>query len=467
MPRAKKIYPEETQQPEQGSEISRFLPDGRRPNPQYFTNDDRGFEDFQAALDEKDIWGEYIAYLYRVAPRRTPTDKEARVTTFVQTLTIAEITKKYGGKKWSVFLNHGAGGKTSLVKKFQFDIEANPIWQDDETPETPAARAKGQPAATDNGDAKADPLVVKAFDDLIAQRDRALSEGQTFDAGEALSKSVALMNTGFTSALTSVTANLGKGDSGLAAVLVPLLTEMIKSNRKEDPILQTLLTRALERPADPFATITGMLTLLKELGVKIGPGSAVAAGGGSDWAAVVEKLVDRAPDLLASAARLVPQRSSGPVPVPRPALPAAVPFPAPVVTARVAQPAANNPAPANLASESAPEEAGQPAAEALSPELADRIAQNVVKAAIVRMLFAGDSGDDAAHYAEMAHEPLARTLAEMLKKDPAALQSDPILSQAITHVNVMAFAKEFVDYFEEEEPSRAREEAVSETTSPA
>jgi len=305
----------------------------------------------------------------------------------------------------------------------------------------------------DNGLPKADSLTVKFVDDLIKQRDNALAEGQGFDTGEALQRALALQNKGFESALTSVTANIGKGDTSAVATLTTLVTELIKANttRKEDPILQTLLERALQKPEDPFEKITMMLTLLKELGVKIGPGR-VAEGGGSEWAGVVEKLVDKAPELLANAARLVPPR--GPVPVaPRPVL---VPPAAPIapVGSGFAAPQAHpgtgtvpNPPPANLPPESDTPE--------VSPELADRIAQNVVKAAIMRMLFAGDSGDDAAHYAEMAHEPLARTLAHLLKTDPMQLKEDPILGQALTHVNVMAFAKEFVDYFEEEEGSPA------------
>lgn len=452
MPKTPKTSPAAVIETE-ATEIPRFLEDGRHPNPEYFSSDDRGFEDFQAALDEKDIWGEYIAYLYRVSPRRTPTDKEARVATFVSSLTIAEITKKYGGKKWSVWMNHGAGGRTRLVKKFQFDIEAAPIWQDDESPENPAAagRSKNQPALPVEGAAKADPLVIKAFDDLIAQRDRALSQGESFDTGEALQRALALQNKGFESALTSVTANIGKGDSGLAAVLVPLLTELIKTNRKEDPVMQLLLERALEKPADPWAQITGMLTLLKELGVKIGSGRiAEAAAGGSDWAGLLEKVVDKAPEILAGAGRLIPQRGPASAAPPPRVVPTIASPVAPLPRTAAGNPATPEPgnaatAPGDLPPESNPAEASQ------QQQLADRVAQDVVKATIVRMLFNGDTGDDAAHFAKMAHEPLALTIYQLLKNDPVQLKSDPILSQAMTHMNVMQFAKEFIAYFEEEE----------------
>ena len=165
-----------------------------------------------------------------------------------------------------------------------------------------------------------------------------------------------------------------------------------------------------------------------------------------------EKLVEKGPELLANAARLVPQRLAGPLPVPRPLpLPTATPLrPSPTTgsTEAVGAPSASP-------ESRAPNPESQPLEDQVSPELADRIAQNVVKAAIVRMLFNGDSGDDAAHYAEMAHEPLARTLAHLLKTNPAALRDDPILGQAMTHVNVMAFSKEFVNYFEEEEQPEA------------
>ena len=109
---------------------------------------------------------------------------------------------------------------------------------------------------------------------------------------------------------------------------------------------------------------------------------------------------------------------------------------------------ATPPAPEAAASPSAPGSETLPVA--ISPELADRISQNVVKAAIVRMLFNGDSGDDAAHFAEMAHEPFARHLAAMLKANAPELQQDPILEQAMSHVNVMTFAQDYIAYFEEE-----------------
>ena len=339
--------------------------------------------------------------------------------------------------------------------KFQFDIEAPPIWQDGEGSEQTAAGATGHPAtATEQSNAAVMALFERLLTDVLKQRDQASADGKGFSAGEAFKAALDTQKDSAKQAIEFVreqSKDDGKGDSAVVTMLGNMLTEMMKSNnaRKEDPILQLLLERALEKPADPFGPITALLTLLKELGIKIGPGRGVAEGGGSEWAGVVEKLVDKAPELMANAARLVPQRGPAPIAPGPVALPAASPVtpiragaagapqPQPITGTVPASP------PANLPPESATPE--------VSPEVADRIAQNVVKAAIVRMLFAGDSGDDAAHYAEMAHEPLARTLASLLKTDPMQLKEDPILGQALTHVNVMIFAKEFVDYFEEEE----------------
>ncbi len=473
-----KIKTKELDGAELRPQVPQFLEDGH-PNPDFFPNNDRGFEEFQGVLDEKDLWNEYIGYLYRVTPKRAMTDKDARVCQFVHTLSIQEITAKYGGKKWSVWLNRGAGGHQRLAKKFQFDIEALPIWQDDETPADPptANRAVREAAAMGTN-----PMLQKLIDDVIAQRDRALDQGQTFDTGVALQNALALQNEGFKSALTSVTANLGKGNDGGNAILVPLLNGMITMMgdlaksvmaRKEDPLLQTLLTRALEKPEDPFEKITGILTLLQTLGVKIGPGRATAEAG-SEWAGVIEKAIDKAPEFLGNAVNLIAQGRAARATAgayPTPPLPAITTSLTTPLAATASSPPVRNPSAPNpsAAPDVQQEEPGRADAVAISPELADRIAQNVVKAAIVRMLFNGDSGEDAAYYAAMAHEPLAKRLAEILKTNPAELQADPILAQAMTHVNVRTFAEEYIAYFEEKEeaPPAGVQPAGSEQPAPA
>jgi len=447
-----------------------YLSDGH-PNPKVWK-----IWDFMQELLEKDLWQDYIGYLYRVSPKHAPTDHPAYLACIVSPLTLEMVRQVYGGKKYTLILSRRVGARQRQVYKEQFDIDAPVIWQDGEVPADGSvpgqrtSRSVGNMADPSSGGER-DKMLNKLLDDVLQRRNEAEEKGQSFDAGEALQKAVELLGTAYSGSLATINANTGKGDSAVVTVLGNMLTEMMKANnsRKEDPILQTLLARALEKPPDTFAQLTGLLTLLKELGVKIGSGHAAAeGGGGSDWATVVEKLVDRAPDLLANAARLVPQRGPAPV-APRPAaLPAVVPFPAmPAGTGAAGAPQASPVSAAARASDNLtpPSDIPESTAGAITPEIADKIAQDVVKASIVRMLFAGDSGDDAAHYAEMAHEPLARTLAETLKSNPAALQNDPVLKHAIPHPNVMQFSKEFVEYFEEEgiegklvEPAETAEE---------
>lgn len=428
-----------------------YLEDGH-PNPKAWK-----IWDFMQELAEKDLWQEYIGYLYRVFPKHAPTDHPAYIACIINPLTQEMVKQLYGGKKYSLILNRRVGTRQRQVYKEQFDIDAPVIWQDGEVPadgSVPLQRGqRGAPGAA-LGEAptgERDKMLNRLLDDLIEQRNHANEEGVAFDPGETLGKAIDLLGTAYRGSIESITANSGKGDSAVVTVLGNMLTEMMKSNnsRKEDPVMQMLLERALEKPEDPIGKITGLLTLLKELGVKIGPGRATAEGGGSEWAGVVEKLVDKAPELLSRAAALAPQRAPVPVRM-NPAITARTTAPvtaaAPAATMSAADVAAD-PAPGNLSTAAISEE-----------ELTERVAQNVVKATIVRMLFAGDSGDDAAHYAEMAHEPLAKTLAQLLKGgDYTEFEKDPILKQTLTHVNVMTFAKEFVDYFEEEDHSRSPE----------
>ena len=428
-----------------------YLPDGH-PNPNAW--DVWGF---MQELSEKDLWQHYIGYLYRVFPKHAPTDRPAYIAAVVNPLTLEMVRQQFGGKKYTLQLNRRVGTRQKQVYKEQFDIDAPVIWQDGEVPadgSVPSQRGPGRPAqlstVVDAATGKRDDMLNKLLDDLIEQRNQAESQGQSFDAGEALAKAMALMNTGFTSALTSVTTNLGKGDNSTVSALTTLVSDLIKSNtaRKEDPILQTLLNRALEKPEDPFEKITGILTLLEKLGIKLGSGRTTVEPG-SEWAGVIEKIVDKAPELLGQAVQIGAQRAAANrgMGVSLPSTPAASRVEVLKMVPRVA--AATTPS-ATEATASQPPPGSETLPVAISPELADRISQNVVKAAIVRMLFNGDSGDDAAHFAEMAHEPFARHLAAMLKANAPELQQDPILEQAMSHVNVLAFAQDYIAYFEEE-----------------
>lgn len=395
-------------------EVPEFLADGH-PNPAFFPKDGEGLEQFQAALDDRGLWGDYFGKLYRIAPLKSVGDKPYRCCKFASTLTLEQIEKTWGGKKWSVYFTRRVGTRDRMVGVFQFNIEAQPIWHDDEEQELVPTKAE-----TGGAPGKADPMLTRLMEDLIVQRDRAMQEGKNFDVGDALQNALALQNQGFSSALQAISANLGKADNAGVMALTQIVTELVKANSRprDDAIMQLLLQRALEKPEDSFQKITVFLTLLKDLGIRIGAGS---RADGTDWVPLVEKGLDRLPDVLGTIRQGIAARTARPVTAPT-----------------LTEAAEASAAPSEI-----------------SPETTDLIAQTVVKTTIVKMLFNGDSGDDAAHYAAMAHEPFARTLAEILKSNPEELRQDPILSQALTHVNALGFAKDFVDYFEEEEPEPA------------
>ena len=114
------------------------------------------------------------------------------------------------------------GTRDRLVGVFQFNIEAPPIFHDDEVADSAASGNAGKNGETVPGGAKTDPMVIRWMEDLIEQRDRAAAEGKSFDLGDALQNALALQNQGFSSALNAITANLGKGDN----------TAMLCKNRK-------------------------------------------------------------------------------------------------------------------------------------------------------------------------------------------------------------------------------------------
>ena len=431
-----------------------YLPDGH-PNPKAWN-----IWEFMLELEQKDLWQHYIGYLYRVAPKHAPTDHPAYLVAIVTPITQEFVRQQYGGKKYTLILNRRIGSRQRQVYKEQFDIDAPVIWQDGEVladgsvPGQPGRRIQQDGTAVNpSGAGKPDSLVTKFVDDLIAQRDRALQAGESFDTGEALQRALALQNKGFESALTSVTSNLGKGNDGGVAVLTPLLTGMMTMMgevmkavmaRKEDPMVQTLLARALEKPEDPLQKITAMLTLFKELGVKLGSGHAAEAG--SEWAGVAEALVNKGPELLANATQLVTQANAartgtGSVTSVRPAsLTTGPAAPGPKVVTM----------PATVPSGTTVASPAQPVAAPLTEEQCQHIVITRIKQVIVQMLEAGDSGNDAALVAATMHPLFAQDLADKLKANTAELQADPILARGAMHPNVLAFCQEYVSYFEEE-----------------
>ena len=280
MSRVKSLEQSETVVAAKPESVPEFRDDGH-PNPDFYPKDGEGFEAFQAALDQKALWGDYFGKLYRVKPLRHTDDKPPRLEKFASSMTLDYVRKKYGGRKFSAWLSRRVGIKDWIVGKFQFDIEAPAIWQDGEGSEETGSVGGTPATATEQANTAVMGLFERLLTDVLKQRDQASTEGKGFNTGDAFKAALETQKDSSKQAIEFVreqSKGEGKGDSAIVTVLGNMLTEMMKSNnsKKEDPILQMLLERALEKPADPFATITGMLTLLKDLGVKIGSGRGAA-----------------------------------------------------------------------------------------------------------------------------------------------------------------------------------------------
>ncbi len=411
--------------------VPAWLDDGF-PNPAAFPNSDQGFEEFQNAITEKDLWGEYIGSLYRVAPRRLPTDKEANVCQFVSPLTIAAIKKKYGGKKWTVFLNRLVNGRQRLAKKFQFDIEAKPIWQDDETAE---------PAETTGRSADGTAVLVGLVKDLVKARDQAASEGKEWNPDAAIGKSIEIMSKGSNAALdmiASQAAAAGKGNNELTTMLLKALIDKTDSN-PQGQIVEKLIERAFAAPPNPLDQIKGWLEISDRIGNRGSP------GGGADWSGVFEKLIDRGPSLLEQGRQLLAEASALNRQNPA-AAPARKLGPTPVPSATPATAAA----PATATSTSPP---GPPTDEQIG-EYNRRVIRTHLKATIVGMALHSEDGSTAAEMVDLMDHEFAEELATMLRDDPQSLSIDPILKEVRQAPNLQQFIAGFLEYFEpEEEPA--------------
>lgn len=422
--------------PAQPPVLSQYLSDGH-PNP-----DAMSVWEFMQLLTE-DQWNEYLGYLYRVTPKRAPTDNPKYLICFTTPLTVEEIKRRYGGKKYTLLFNRRVGSRQKQIYKTQFDIEAEPIWQDGEDPLDPPKPSAA--AAAQEGTAQLYGLFEKLLGDVLKQRDQASQEGRGFNVGEAFKEALATQRNSAEQAIAFVREQSKSEGSGMVGMLTTLVEKLLE--KKESPLESKLLDKLLERAfgegqqkeaGDPLEQIERVLNIADRL-------KGGGRRGGTDWAEVVVKGLDALPQLLSGAKELIQSAASARgIQAPPPGMAGA----RPTATAPVAVLPAAAPPPAKPNGAAPPAQPAEPGA--LTEEMASIVIQNRVKQMLVEKLFAGEAGDAAAEVADAMHRPFAEHLALVLKTDPTQLAGDEILKRATTHPNCMEFAKEFCAYFEEE-----------------
>jgi len=399
--------------------------------------------EFMRALTE-DQWNEYIGYLYRTAPKKMATDKAKYLMVFTNPITIEEIQQKYGGKKFTIHFNRKVGTRQqSVYPPVQFDIEAEPIWQDGETPLEAAARQTA--GAATEGTTQLMGLFEKLLGDVLKQRDEANKEGRGFNAGDAFKEALATQKDSAAQAIAFVREQTAGKDTGMIDLVTKMLEKMM--DKKESPLESKLLDRLLDRAfgegekADPLEKINQWL----DLADRLRDGKSGGSRGGTDWGSIAGKVVDALPGLLQNAKELI-QTAAVARGIQVPGAPPAGARPA-LLAGPGAQPAPQpSPAPAN----------GAGAAPLLTEDQASLIVVTRVKQMLVEKLFdsqnvedATENGLAAAEIADAMHPAFAEHLAGVLKSDYSQLAGDPVLSRAASHPNVIPFCKEYIAYFDE------------------
>src|SRR5579885_3206670 len=441
--------------------ISEFLEDGH-PNPEFYEDNDKGYDDILVTIKEKDLAPHYVIYLYRIEPRRldTGSGKPSRLyrgdgALPGQLLDYESIKTRYGGRKWTVHLNRklNNSNRDRNCKTFHFDIERPAIWQDGEEPADPtprrAANPAPEPAAAETAVNQNDNDVLKQLiSHVLKEEQRAKEKGEQFDPAAALKNAFDIQKLGLEHVLQMIPKATGGGMELLVTFVLPLIVKLIDqmSNRQPDPLLKLLAEKALkEKEEEPKNDVSRIREILEIAGMVKGGG----APKGTDWAEVGNNLVDKLPAVLQYGAEMLRNAAilrTGARPQPQPE-PAARQLPGAQIERPRAAQAADRP-PVATAAES-------PEAIQQSIEAQNYIALQLVKQTIVKMLYNGDSGDAAAHVADNLYPEFAARLAEDLKAaqtDPARLkplQDDAILSKAFEHLKSLEFAQHFAAYFEE------------------
>lgn len=449
--------------------MAEYLDDGH-PNPEAMD-----VWQFMQVLDDKNLWDHYIAYLFRIEPKRAG-DKNPNIGCFSTSLSLEHVRRVYGGRKFTLILNRKVGTRQPTVYKAQFDIEAAPIYQDNEDDRIGRVASKGGVPMDAVDSAKPDPLLTKLVDDLIEQRDQMVSRGETFDTGAALQNAISLQNEGFKAAISSIAANAGKSNSAgvdteswikLITLVMPLIQPLLTP--KQDPLTQAIIQKYINESAQPKesaekTSVNTAIELIREIRSEFGKGG--AGGGRLDWPAVAMSAVEKLPEILAHGSQVIenamklkgmPATTNGAERQPQRAMPAATTEHPNRPGAREIQPGA----------ELTPEQKQQ--AEIMLVQLYGVRAKEI----IVKKLFDGPEGDSnsggeiAAIVISEMHPDYAMGLAKQFERamtgdqqQIAAFRADPILGQIfnnpkVTLTMVQAFAKDFCETIHD----RAEEEA--------
>lgn len=403
--------------------IDFFLDDGH-PNPKAMT-----VWEFMQALTE-DQWGDYVGYLYRVGPKKVVTDRNMYIAVITAPITKEDVKRLYGGKKFTLHFNRRVGKRQIATHNpEQFDIEAEPKWQDGELPLDPGGRAHASPAA-----GGVDPNVLEGLTNLItnlvAQNAEAQRTGKTFDPTAAIASAFEIQNKG-TSAAIKVMAEQAGGPSLDGKLMDRLLDRAFP----KDPPVQP----------NPVEQIKTIMELMNELR----PPGGGSSGPESPWVALAQGIGPRLDPILEKIANIIQNWAV----ISMSKNPAAMAQLGKAV-APAAAPAAAAPANASTGAAPAPE---APAGVQPTPEQIQKYNRSVIidqiKRAILQTLFDGGSGDVAAEVAEKMDPEFAAEFAKILEKDIASLTADPILAPAVTAPRLAEFVSEFLSFFVQEAPT--------------
>ena len=412
-----------------------------KPQPEAYLKD--GFPnpkahnvwDYMGLLTDEQ-WKEHIAYLYRTSPTTMRVQgKPAFLYKFACPVGVDEIAEKYGGRAFLLILKR----KKDKVYEERFGIEAAPKFQDNEEPEGVAEEKEKAAAAS----ATTEDLLRKLVTDVITQRDKASAEGKQFNPEAALQNSLNLYGKASEAAIDLVAKQSEKAaaGNGMADKMIGLL-------------LPKLMERLLAPAPDPLTQLAATASLIKELQGEASP----AADGPGSWkialaqslGAKADSIFERIEKSLAHYSRAQENRAAVMLagrgfsvrtgPPPGDTAPAAA---EPVQTSATMTPAAQPPITPNPTDPAT----GEPVPQLSMPDF--------IKGKLIELLFSGKEGDAAAIFAEAMDAPFAEEIARIMKENPEALATDNILAQAVRHPNVKTFCKDYVNYFEEEEPSEA------------
>ncbi len=396
-----------------------------------------------------DQWDHYIGYLYRIAPKKAATDKPKYLMVFTGPITLEDIQQKFGGKKFTLHLNRKIGSRQAAVyPPVQFDIEAEPIWQDGETPLEPAAARQAAAAAAEGG-SQAMALIEKMLVDMMHQRDAAAQAGREYNPTESFKAVLEMNKTAATETIAMVREQAKGEGAGMVGMLTGLIEKLLE--KKESPLESKLLDRLLDRAfgdgekEDPFEKMTSMLDFADRI-----RGNNPSGGGrssGTNWGDIAGKFIDQLPGLLQGAKDLLQSAAAARgIQVPG----------APGAPGRPALLAAPTPGAAVPGVAPAPPVAPPGGAAPMTEDQASMIVVTRVKQMLIEKLAesntaeeAKDNGAAAAEYADAMHPAFAEHLARILKTDYAQLAGDPVLSRAAGHPHVLPFCQEYIAFFDE------------------